>query len=187
MSTDAENYEKIIKLLRGGHAMDAEGRSKIITDLNDEERLVLREIARGEREVEHPKLRQKAVIALGFDQSDVSGSQQILLEILADKDPSLQINTLRTLSRISSPEIIQRARNLVVDTETRPDVALAAARLAVQGGVEVVVELQGLRARFLPLVNSEHSPSIVSLDKLIQTAEGNIPPSPSSDELGPIV
>jgi hypothetical protein len=141
-------------------------------ELGPKRREDLRRIARGELEVEHPKMRSKAITALGHDEIEPDLSIEALRIALRDDEPVLKVRALRALCRLDPSAIAGETRALVGDPSTRPDVALAAARVAALiGGSEIVAELRDLRERFMPLVPSERSPSIVALDQLIEQAE----------------
>jgi hypothetical protein len=142
----------------------------------------LRRIASGELAVEHPKLRGKAILALGFDDVETEKTLDTLRSVLANGEPALKVRTLRALGRLGPKMVVDEVRASVRDPATRPDVALAAARVAASiGGEEVAEELRELRERLLPLVPNPNSPSILSLDRLIAQAKGLVVP-PSEEE-----
>jgi len=174
-----EKEREVLALLKGGYQLDETKRSAIINELDAEGRAALRRIATGELAVEHTKLRGKAVIALGFDESDKGESLKTLHQLLAEPEAALQIRALRALGRLAPADrtVKTATRALLTNPATRPDVALAAARVAVVGGGKrIVADLAGLRERLLQLVGDERSPSIQSLDRLIAQARGEITP-----------
>ncbi|MEW5925012.1 MAG: hypothetical protein AB1746_13590 [Candidatus Zixiibacteriota bacterium] len=180
MSTELER--KIISLLKGGHALSESARRALIKGLGTNGRDILRQIAEGSLAVEHPKLRGKAVIALGFDDKDLDKSLEALRKVLKTGDEKLQVLSLRAFGRLKPEAVVDEVKTLIKDSETPPAVALAAARVAALiGGNEIAAELRKLRNRLLPLALGPQSPSIVSLDRLIKQASGTAP-SPAEDE-----
>ncbi|MHC4647166.1 MAG: HEAT repeat domain-containing protein [Planctomycetota bacterium] len=181
MTTETER--KVIGLLKGGHALSEAGRRAIINELGAEGRGALRRIAQGKLQVEHPKLRGKAVIALGFDEGEPAESVEVLRGLLAGEEPVLKVRALRALGRLGASAVADEVRALVRDPDTRADVALAAARVAVGlGQEEVAGELRDLRKRLLRLASSPQSPSILSLDELIARAESGAGAAPAEEE-----
>jgi len=180
MSTELER--KIISLLKGGHALSESARKALIKGLGTGGRDVIRQIADGSLAVEHPKLRGKAVIALGFDDKDLDKSLGTLRNVLKTGDQKLKVLSLRAFGRLKPDAVSNEVRSLIKDSETQPAVALAAARVAALiGGNDIAAELRKLRKRLLPLSRGPQSPSIVSLDWLIKQANGTAPP-PVGDE-----
>jgi hypothetical protein len=185
MTTDLER--KVIALLRGGRALPEARRRAVIDELGPQARKVLRRIALGELGVPHPKLRRKAIIALSFNERELEQNVDAYRAVLAQGEPTLQVNCLRALERLSTDLLADEVRALVRDPGTPPEVALAAARVAVRlGGDDLAADLGQLRERFLPLVPSPRSPSITSLDQLIAQAEGHAEPPAGDDGPRPV-
>ena len=172
----SEIQRHVIQLLHGGHALDGAQRAAAINELG---RRIGRTpgIATGEIDVEHPKLRIKAIAALGFDETEPELSARVLSDLVNEGPPRLALQAVRALGRLPADRRDQ-FRALVRDPETPPAVALAAARLAAgPGGEDVVAELRDLRRRLRAYVERDDSPSLVSIDRLIaRRASGNAHP-----------
>ena len=167
----SEIQRHVIQLLHGGHALDGAQRAAAINELGPEGLAELRGIATGEIDVEHPKLRIKAIAALGFDETEPELSARVLSDLVNEGPPRLALQAVRALGRLPADRRDQ-FRALVRDPETPPAVALAAARLAAAGpgGEDVVAELRDLRRRLRAYVERDDSPSLVSIDRLIAEA-----------------
>lgn len=173
MRTDMER--RVLTLLRGGHALERADREAIINQLGPEGLAVLRSIARGDTEVEHEKLRLKAIAALGSDEVQPDESAGVLWDLVSEAPP-VAVQAVRALGRSSARPSAQ-LRSLVRDPRTPPPVALAAARVAAEeGGDDVVSELRALRRRLRPYVDSDDSPSLLSIDRLIAQAQSGVRP-----------
>jgi len=168
MRSDIERH--VIRLLHGGHALERGERAAIINALGPEGLEVLRGIAKGDIAVEHPKLRLKAISALGVDETEPELSARILSDLVNEGPPRVSIQAVRALGR-SPARGREQFRALVRDPATPPAVALAAARVAAQaGGEDVVADLRDLRRRLRAYVERDDSPSLLSIDRLIAEA-----------------
>ncbi|MGI8316883.1 HEAT repeat domain-containing protein [Halobacillus mangrovi] len=161
--------QKVMRLLKSGVCSVQQQREEL-KELEPAGKKVLHRIAEGEQPVEHIKLRGNAILALGWMEDE--SSLEVLQKLIQTEEPPLQLRALRAVGRWRSTPFPAQIRALIRDPHTRPDVALAAARVSVKlGNQEVVSELEELRTRLLPLVSTPRSPSIVSLDRLIAKAE----------------
>jgi hypothetical protein len=172
MRTEIER--QVLDLLRGGYAFSPEEKRAAVDGLGREGVNVLRDIALGKIATEHPKLRLKAVAALGYDTIEAEASQRMLASLLTNPDVRIAVQAARSFEETPPGIHLQVLNNLVSDPDTRPPVALAAARVVAKyGGPEVIPQLQGLRSRHLSLVDdNEQSPSILALDRLVARARG---------------
>lgn len=167
MRTDMER--RVVGLLHGGHALGREESAALINELGAEGLDILRGVAEGQIPVEHPQLRLNAISALGLDATEPEASARVLLALLDESPPRVAIHAIRALGQL--PVEREQLRGLIRDPDTPPAVALAAARVAVRdGGEEVVAELRDLRRRLRDYVESDNSPSLLSIDRLISEA-----------------
>lgn len=163
----SEIERQVVRLLQGGQAVERGDRAAMIRELGPEGLEVLRKIAAGQIEVEHPQLRLKAIAALGFDEMEAEASAQVLSDLVQEGPPRVAIVAVRALGR-SPAGGREQFRALVRDPKTPPSVALAAARVAAAtADEEVVGDLRDLRSRLRAYVERDDSPSLLSLDRLI--------------------
>ena len=168
MRTDIER--RVLQILHGGHALGREESAALINELGPEGLDVLRGVAEGQIPVEHPQLRLKAISALGLDETEPEASARVLSALLTEGPPRVAIHAFRALGQLPVRER-EQLRGLIRDPTTPPAVALAAARVAAPGGgEEVVAELRDLRSRLRAYVESDDSPSLLSIDRLIREA-----------------
>lgn len=161
---------RVIQLLHGGHALEREAGAALINELGPEGLEVLRGIADGQIPVEHPQLRLKAISALGLDETEPDASARVLSGLVNEGPPRIAIHAIRALGRLPVGGR-EQLRGLVRDPATPPAVALAAARVAAhEGGEDVAAELRELRRRLRAYVETDDSPSLLSIDRLISEA-----------------
>src|SRR6476619_482344 len=97
MKSEIERH--VLRLLQGGQAFELGDRAAMIRELGPEGMKVLRGIASGEIEVEQPKLRLKAVSALGFDEAEAEVSARVLSDLVNEGPPRIAILAVRALGR----------------------------------------------------------------------------------------
>lgn len=178
MEISENTYRRMAHLLEGRYHPELTHRPSSFEDLEPQEREAVRDIAAGSVPAE-PQARSGAIAALRSD-PESERSLKVLRSLVLEGEPPLQLQALRAIPQEQAESFMSEALSLVRAPDTRPDVALAAARTAVIAGADsgIVGDLQELRERLLPLVSDNpRSPSIASVDRMIARVQGELPPA----------
>jgi hypothetical protein len=182
---------EIKDFLRSGNAQSKEYNIEQMKKWGAPGYKVLTDISTAQDPVEHATLRSRAMYALAVLPGEEKEKSIIFSKLIKeDPSPSFRFQAYNALVLFNKEEAAKIALELTIKPEENPALALAAARImASNDGEKARDAITTLRSKILAMAEgNEFSPSVQSLDRLLNELGGNKKATRSQDanELKPI-